>query len=116
MAEIDLDFWLSMSPADRIGAICAPVAPNGGLTLRSDAQRFYEGPFGFPFPMLLSGIADVCEWYDDAARCFRIEVAVRNRVWGPLFGYKGGFQVERIPVAAGAVPSRILPVRTEARE
>jgi len=67
------------------------VAPNGGLTLRSDAQRFYEGPFGFPFPMLLSGIADVCEWYDEAARCFRIEVNVHNRRWGPLFGYKGEF-------------------------
>ena len=92
------------------------VAPNGGLRLRSGAQRFYEGAIDFSFPMLFSGVADVCEWYDDAARCFRIEVAVRNRVWGPLFGYKGGFQVERIPVAAGVVPSRILPVRTEARE
>jgi Domain of unknown function (DUF4166) len=39
------------------------VTPNGGLCLRSGAQRFYEGLI----PMLFSGIADVCEWYDDRA-------------------------------------------------
>ena len=36
------------------------------------AQRFYEGVVGFPFPMLFSGFADVCEWFDDAAGRFRI--------------------------------------------
>lgn len=33
------------------------VAPNGGIALRSAAQRFYEGPVGFSFPMLFSGVA-----------------------------------------------------------
>ncbi|MGA7315574.1 MAG: DUF4166 domain-containing protein [Silvibacterium sp.] len=41
------------------------VAANGGLHLRSGAQRFYEGPAAFSFPLFFSGIADVCEWYDD---------------------------------------------------
>jgi hypothetical protein len=53
------------------------VAPNGGLRLRSGAQRFYEGSIAFPFPQLFSGIADVCEWYDDAEREFKIEVNVK---------------------------------------
>jgi hypothetical protein len=52
----------------------------GGLRLRSGAQRFYEGVIGFSFPMLFSGIADVREWYDDAAGCFRIVVDVHNSV------------------------------------
>ena len=79
----------------------------GGLRLRSGAQRFYEGIIGFSFPMLFSGIADVREWYDDAAGCFRIVVAVHNRVWGPLFGYRGRFDVEwRV---ANGVPRHILP-------
>jgi hypothetical protein len=91
------------------------VAPNGGLALRSGAQRFYEGPLGFSFPMLFSGTADVCEWYDDASRCFRIEVVVQNRTWGRLFGYKGHFSVEWRPVAGG-VPEKYLPRRTERRE
>ena len=88
----------------------------GGLRLRSGAQRFYEGVVGFSFPMLFSGIADVREWYDDAAGCFRIVVEVRNKVWGPLFGYCGRFQVEWRAVPAGNVPSNILPLHQESRD
>ena len=91
------------------------VAPNGGLSLRSGAQRFYEGPIGFSFPMLFSGVADVCEWYDDSNKSFRIEVVVQNRAWGRLFGYRGSFQVEWRPVVSG-VPEIYLPRRTEQRE
>lgn len=90
------------------------VAPDGGIALRSDAQRFYEGPVGFSFPMLFSGLAEVWESYDEAARCFRIEVSVRNRRWGPLFGYKGTFHVTWQPVES--VPQLYLPRRTERRE
>ncbi len=90
------------------------VAPNGGVALRSDAQRFYEGPMAFSFPMLFSGVANVCEWYDEEARCFRIEVNVQNRTWGPLFGYKGSFQVGWQKIEN--VPPEYLPKRTEARE
>ncbi len=91
------------------------VASNGGLSLRSGTQRFYEGPLGFSFPMLFSGVANVCEWYDEANRCFRIEVAVQNRTWGRLFGYSGEFQVEWRPAPAG-LPEMYLPHRTERRE
>jgi len=91
------------------------VAENGGLKLRSGAQRFYERWIGFTFPLLFSGIAEVSEWYDEQTRCFRIEVFVGNRSWGPLFGYSGRFQAEWQPVS-GSVPPTVLPRRTEARE
>jgi hypothetical protein len=39
-------------------------------------------------------VADVREWFDDAADRFRIEVVVTNRTWGRLFGYRGSFNVE----------------------
>jgi hypothetical protein len=91
------------------------VGSNGGLRLRSGAQRFYEGRVAFTFPMLFSGVADVCEWYDETDKCFRIEVVVKNRTWGRLFGYKGHFQVEWISEVAG-VPDELLPRRTERRE
>ena len=90
------------------------VDADGGLRLRSGAQRFYEGILGFRFPMLFSGIADVREWYDDSARCFRIIVEVHNRVWGPLFGYSGRFNVEWRKITH--VPGHILPKRQERRE
>ncbi len=92
------------------------VAENGGLRLRSGAQRFYEGPVAFEFPLLFSGVADVCEWYDDVEQCFRIDVNVTNKTWGKLFGYSGKFKVEWLPVAAGDTPATILPRRVEPRE
>jgi len=92
------------------------VAPNGGLRLRSGEQRFYEGPVGFRFPPLFSGVADVCEWYDDATGRFRIDVRVANCVWGPLFGYAGWFDAEPVPIGPGQVPPHVKPRREERRE
>ena len=91
------------------------VAPNGGLRLHSGEQRFYEGPIAFKFPLIFSGIANVCEWYDDQQKCFRIEVAASNRTWGKLFGYSGRFQVEWQTSSAESVPHAILPRRVESR-
>jgi hypothetical protein len=92
------------------------VDDHGGVRLRSSSQRFYEGPIGFSFPMLFSGVAEVCEWFDDADQRFHIEVKVRNSVWGPLFGYRGSFQIEWVPVKQNEIPADILPVRCERRE
>lgn len=92
------------------------VDEEGGLRLRSGAQRFYEGSLGFSFPMLFSGVAVVREWYDVKAQRFRIEVNVHNRTWGPLFGYRGRFDVEWRSVTPGEIPSHILPMRQERRE
>jgi hypothetical protein len=87
-----------------------------GLRLRSGEQRFYEGPIAFRFPMFFSGVADVCEWYDDRTEQYRISVNVTNPRWGPLFGYEGSFNVEWKPVRANEVPADVKPVREERRE
>lgn len=86
----------------------------GSLHLTSGAQRFYEGPVGFRFPMLFSGRADLHESYDDEAGVFRIRLEVRNRLFGFLFGYEGEFTCE-FPDATDA-PARLRPVRTESRD
>lgn len=98
---VDLDCWV-----DDEGAMC----------LRSSEQRFYEGPIAFRFPLLFSGMADVREWWDPTAECFRIEVHVTNRFFGPLFGYRGSFSVEERACAADEIPSDVLPIREEVRE
>jgi hypothetical protein len=90
------------------------VDERGSLRLRSGAQRFYEGTIAFSFPLLFSGIAGVCEWYDDHLQKFCIEVNVHNRVWGPLFGYRGIFDVEWKPVSC--IPDAVQPARLERRE
>jgi len=92
------------------------VDDRGGLRLRSAAQRFYEGPIGFTFPPAFSGVADVCEWFEDADQKFHIEVNVHNHHWGPLFGYSGSFTTERVPTVNGNVPEDLVPLRYERRE
>lgn len=92
------------------------VDERGGLRLRSGAQRIYEGPFAFSFPMLFSGVAEVCEWFDDSVGKFRIEVNVTNRVFGPLFGYRGSFDVAWKSVRPGDVPDDVKPRREQRRE
>ena len=91
------------------------VDETGGVRLKSGAQRFYEGPIGFSFPLLFAGIADVREWYDDEIGKFRIDVNVHNKTWGPLFGYRGAFDVEW-KRGVDKVPEEILPKRFESRE
>ena len=98
---VDLDCWV-----DDEGAIC----------IRSGEQRFYEGHAAFRFPLALSGAANVREWWDEAAACFRIEVNVTNKLFGPLFGYRGSFTVEERSCPAAAIPTDVLPVREEHRE
>ena len=72
--------------------------------------------FGFRFPLLFSGVADVCEWYEEGDRKFHIEVNVHNDTWGPLFGYRGKFDFEWVKVTDGNIPPDLLPVRHERRE
>jgi hypothetical protein len=92
------------------------VDERGGLCLRSGAQRFYEGVVGFTFPLLFSGVAEVREWYEDSDQRFHIEVNVVNPTWGPLFGYRGAFDVEWLKVTRAEIPVDLLPVRCERRE
>ena len=89
------------------------VEDDGSLLLRSGAQRFYEGPFGFRFPMLFSGRALLRERFDDEIGRYRISLEVHNSVFGFLFGYDGVFDCE-FPAATDA-PQRLKPVRHEAR-
>lgn len=92
------------------------VDNRGGLRLRSGAQRIYEGPIAFSFPMFFSGVADVCEWFDESVGKFRIEVSVTNRIWGPLFGYCGSFDVAWKSVPPASIPADVKPQREQWRE
>jgi hypothetical protein len=89
------------------------VEPDGSLRLRSDAQRFYEGPLAIRFPMLFSGRANLHESFDDSANVYRIRLEVRNRVFGFLFGYEGEFTCDFVP--ASDAPARLKPRRHERR-
>jgi hypothetical protein len=92
------------------------VDDDGALCIRSGEQRFYEGPVAFRFPLLFSGVANVREWWDEAASLFRIDVNVSNRIFGPLFGYRGSFSVVESKCATQDIPLDVQPLREEPRE
>lgn len=90
------------------------VTDHGGLRLTSGEQRFYEGPVAFRFPLVFSGVAHLTEQYDDEKQCFIIDLEVRNKLFGMLFGYRGEFQCE-YPRSTDA-PETTKPYREEHRE
>ncbi|HWG24148.1 DUF4166 domain-containing protein [Actinospica sp.] len=87
----------------------------GALVIRSTAHRFREGPVDVNVPDIFAADARVRESYDQDMDHFRIEVEVVNRRFGPLFGYEGSFTAEYLDVAEHGVPSRLRPVREQAR-
>lgn len=91
------------------------VDERGGLLLRSGAQRFYEGPVGFSFPMVASGTAELREHFDDATGRFRIDLTVSNPLVGPVFGYRGSFTCAFSTLSPDALPASARPLREEAR-
>ncbi len=93
------------------------VAENGGIRFRSGQMRFYQGIIGFVFPKFLYGEGDICEWYDDNAKKYKISVEVKNRFWGKFFGYKGTFDVGYMEVnSKDDIPKDAMPLHEEIRE
>lgn len=68
------------------------VTDEGGLTIRSHEQRFYEGSGRFE----IRGVRD--------------EQALR-----PLFGYRGSFACTWPEIGLEGVPAALLPLREESR-
>ena len=95
--------------------VAGDPAPDGRLGITSGAQRFYEGPVGFRFPMALSGTAELVEGYDDEREVFTISVRVSHRRLGPLAGYEGTFTCTYPEAVGEAVPASARPLREELR-
>ncbi|WP_042161721.1 DUF4166 domain-containing protein [Paenibacillus gorillae] len=90
------------------------VTDKGGIRIRSGDQRFYEGMMGFRLPRMLTGIADVEEWYDDTAQRYCISVKVTSSLIGTVFCYRGHFTAEKRQ--AKLLPADVRPLREERRE
>jgi Domain of unknown function (DUF4166) len=88
---------------------------DGELLFRTGAQRMYEGRVAFKFPLLLSGSALVTERVNDAEERFEVDVAIRNRMLGGIFGYRGWFRGGVRACAAADVPRDVRPAREERR-
>lgn len=87
------------------------VDDDGGLHIRSGRQRFAEGPVRGRIPAVLTGSAELHEWYDESADRFRIDVRVTNRAIGPIFGYTGSFTTRFVDTTQAPVPAAVRPLR-----
>lgn len=94
----------------------ASVGAGGALWFRTGGQRLFAGPFVLPFPLLLSGVADVCESYSDQRGRFEIDVRISNRVFGTIFGYRGWFHLASHDCPPERVPADVRPVWEQRRE
>ena len=92
------------------------ASPNGGIRIRSGEQRFYEGWLQFRFPRSFTGIAEVCEWYDDWEDQYKISVEIDNPLLGPVFRYKGSFDAHFLDLTVNRIPLDARPLREEKRE
>ncbi|MGI5458059.1 DUF4166 domain-containing protein [Streptomyces sp. CA-249302] len=88
---------------------------DGSLLIRSGEHRFREGMVDARVPELIGATAEVRESYDDRSACFRIQVQVTNRYFGPLFGYEGSFEATYTDIRTCGVRRGLRPVREESR-
>jgi hypothetical protein len=91
------------------------ASADGALLIRSAAQRFRVRRLDMPVPAVVTGQAQVREWYDDGADGFCIDVRVTNRQFGPLFGYQGTFSARYLNIEDVPVPTSVKPAREETR-
>lgn len=69
---------------------------NGSLIIRSMKQWLIVNGEKLPLPRIFHGEATIIESYDDHLGVYRIQVEVKNPLFGSLFFYKGSFsEVER---------------------
>jgi hypothetical protein len=94
----------------------ASADEKGALNLRTGAQRIFLPLVGLRFPQLFSGVADVRESFNEAAGYFEIDVHVAHRFWGPIFGYRGRFELEWRECRPEQIPAHARPIREERRE
>ncbi|WP_103350095.1 DUF4166 domain-containing protein [Amycolatopsis sp. CA-128772] len=90
--------------------LAVSVRPDGGSRLRSGEFRLHEGPVRTGVPRMLTGVATVDEWFDPHRGQFRVEVAMVNRRFGPVFGYEGSFAARYVDVGGG-VSGAVKPLR-----
>lgn len=83
----------------------------GTLVIHSTHQRVRTRRMDVRVPALVTGQAEVREWFDDREGRFHIDVRIANDWLGPLFGYRGSFtcryvNLDQAPTPASAKPAR----------
>ncbi|CAG9622289.1 DUF4166 domain-containing protein [Sutcliffiella rhizosphaerae] len=92
---------------DLITDIDISVLDNGGIRLLSAPLVLYKHGLKVSIPRFFSGTAEALEWYDDEKEQFHIQVEVKNRYFGTIFGYRGTFTIEYF--SFDSFPEYVIP-------
>jgi hypothetical protein len=84
------------------------VDDDGAMCFRSGGQRFYEGPVAFRFPLFLSGVANVREWWDEESTVSHRRERIEPHLWAAL-RVSRHFQGRRTRVPSGRRSPRRAP-------
>ncbi|WP_025027799.1 DUF4166 domain-containing protein [Caldalkalibacillus mannanilyticus] len=95
---------------DLITDIDISVLHNGGIRLLSGPLVYYKKGVEIPVPKFISGTAEAQEWFDEKKKKFHINVEVKNKYFGTIFGYKGTFTIDYF-VRNGDIPEYVKPRR-----
>jgi hypothetical protein len=76
----------------------------GGLVIRGTELRLAVAGAAVRVPALVTGRAEVHEWFDDRRGVFGINVRVTNPWLGPLFGYEGTFSCSYVDLRRVQTP------------
>lgn len=91
-------------------------AENGAIRFTSGRQFAFIGGLKLPVPSLVRGDIDLLEWYDDEKQRFYLDLKVKSKLFGPLFGFTGWFDAEYKDFKGQTIPEKFKPTRNEKKE
>ena len=91
-------------------------AENGAIRFKSGRQFAFIAGMKLPVPSFIRGDIDLLEWFDDDKKRFYLDLKVKSKLLGPLFGFTGWFDAEYIDFKGKTIPDKFKPTRVEQRE
>ena len=91
-------------------------AEDGAIRFTSGRQFAFIAGLKLQVPAFVRGDIDLLEWYDDIQQRFYLDLNVKSKLFGPLFGFTGWFNAEYVNFSEQKIPDKFRPQRVECRE
>jgi hypothetical protein len=85
------------------------VEENGAIKFVSEKQYTYFFGIKIQIPSFVRGDIELLEWFDDNEQKFYLELKVKTKLLGPIFGFSGWFIGEYIDFSNKEIPEKFRP-------
>lgn len=89
---------------------------DGAIKFNSKRQFAFLLGMKIPVPSFIRGDIELLEWFDDEQNRFYLDLKVKSKLVGPLFGFTGWFDGEYLDFTGQQLPEKFKPTRVERRE